>query len=99
MCKVKKVVALFPAKLIITNKEMEINNKFKIGDKVYYLHHDLVSGRYRIKSFSVSRINIFIANEESTKIYYSFAEGNMSVSENELFFSKEELIRSLIDED
>lgn len=98
MCEVKKVIALHPAKLIITNKEMEINNKFKIGDKVFYLYHNLASGGYSIKSFSVSRINIFVANEESTKIYYSFAEGNISVSENELFSSKEELIESLTDE-
>lgn len=74
---------------------MEIKPKFNIGDKVFYLKHNKVQS---------DRITTIVTRAESGQIsiWYGFTEETVwnkfdcaNIPEDELFKTKEELLKSL----
>ena len=68
---------------------MQINNKFNIGDTVYYL------GNRSIVEAKIFRIVTMIDCKKDIHIFYSTGYGSEDIGENSLFKSKEDLKNSL----
>lgn len=68
---------------------MEIKTKFNVGDKVFYMRDN------RVQSGEVRGIHVFIHRSEANIIVYLPFGDKRGYTEDVLFESKEELLKSL----
>ena len=68
---------------------MELETKFNIGDTGWYMSNN------RVVSQKITGFNISVDESMNVDINYSLHYDDYEVSENDLFPSKEELLKSL----
>ena len=68
---------------------MDIKTKFNVGDKVFYMRDN------RVQSGEVRGMEVFIHGSEANVIVYVSPGDSRGYTEDFLFGSKEELLKSL----
>ena len=70
---------------------MEVNNKYQIGQKVYFLNNG------KAKCDEVKSVCIFVY-EDSMSIMYGFQKDSLNKYESEVFATQEDLKTSIFEE-
>ena len=70
---------------------MEVNNKYQIGQKVYFLNNG------KAKCDEVKNITFFVY-KDSMSIMYGFQKDSLNKYESEVFATQEELKTSIFEE-
>ncbi len=68
---------------------MEVNTRFNIGDKVWYINDN------RAVRSDITRVIISVESPGSCEVSYSLHFGDTEIPEGQLFRTKEELLKSL----
>ena len=68
---------------------MEVKTKFGLGEKVWCVDEN------KARQDTITGISMFIGLDKKPEVEYSLRYGNIRVEEDRLFYTKEELLKSL----